>query len=240
MNNNDTNNTIDESNSDLFDAIDRNDVDAVRELATTIDVNDANLGGETPLHIAAEFGNPEIITLLLNAGADVNAVTPREIGRQTPLQIAAEYSNLEAMQVLLNYGADPNFKNKRGSALHYAIQSEDELPMFNSLLAANANVMLRNLHGDTPLHIATRLNRVELAERLLAANADIHALNLDGKTPEMLVASPEMLALFSEKRKELAIKRRGPVLSAFNRAYNQNAGVRKTRRLKRRKQTRRK
>ncbi|MDR2172403.1 MAG: ankyrin repeat domain-containing protein, partial [Planctomycetaceae bacterium] len=40
--------------------------------------------GETPLHDAAERGRPEMLTILLEAGADVNA---KDIHGMTPLDI---------------------------------------------------------------------------------------------------------------------------------------------------------
>ena len=51
-----------------------------------MDVNAKNEVGWTPLSLAAGFsGNPEVITTLIKAGADVNAKTMR---RRTPLDHA--------------------------------------------------------------------------------------------------------------------------------------------------------
>ncbi|KAK6163138.1 hypothetical protein DH2020_002979 [Rehmannia glutinosa] len=54
-------------------------------------------GGATPLHIAADGGNPEIIKCLLQAGADPNAID--EDGWK-PIQVAAARGNKVAVEVL--------------------------------------------------------------------------------------------------------------------------------------------
>ncbi|CAI9271880.1 unnamed protein product [Lactuca saligna] len=55
-------------------------------------------GGATPLHIAADSGNSEIITCLLKSGADPNVTD--EDGLK-PVQVAAARGNRDAVEVLL-------------------------------------------------------------------------------------------------------------------------------------------
>lgn len=57
---------------------------------------------DTPLHIVANWGDIEAIKLLVNAGADVNAIG--ETGF-TPLHCAAEQNWPEAVELLLALGA---------------------------------------------------------------------------------------------------------------------------------------
>ncbi|XP_039045466.1 ankyrin-1-like [Hibiscus syriacus] len=54
-------------------------------------------GGATPLHIAADHGNPELINSLLKAGADPNAID--EDG-QKPIQVAAARGQRKAVEIL--------------------------------------------------------------------------------------------------------------------------------------------
>src|SRR5688572_30599742 len=55
-------------------------------------------------HYASRAGNKEICTLLLNAGADVDAKTP-ELGA-TALLRAVQQNHLDVTRLLLSYGAD--------------------------------------------------------------------------------------------------------------------------------------
>jgi ankyrin repeat protein len=70
----------------------------------------------TPLHRAAYNGNPEIVDMLVRAGAAVEA--RREEGDETPLISAAKPGNDPIVHRLLAAGADPNAKSRyTGTAL---------------------------------------------------------------------------------------------------------------------------
>jgi ankyrin repeat protein len=58
---------------------------------------------------AARRGHPEIVKLLLNAGADKNAQNP---DGWTALHEACYYDQVEPVKTLLVYGADPNLKTR--------------------------------------------------------------------------------------------------------------------------------
>lgn len=79
---------------------------------------DVNKTGWTPLHYAATRGHLEIITLLLNEHAYIDAESPNG---STPLMMAAHYGTPEAVKLLLKSGADPLLKNQQGlSAVDFA------------------------------------------------------------------------------------------------------------------------
>jgi len=72
-----------------------------------------DLGGETALHFAVPYGPPELVKVLLDAGADVNA---KNIQGMTPLMwaVASDYQNPEIIRMLLARGADPKIKSRDG------------------------------------------------------------------------------------------------------------------------------
>ncbi|KAF9159187.1 Ankyrin repeat domain-containing protein 39 [Actinomortierella ambigua] len=65
--------------------------------------NALDSAGYTPLHYASRAGNNDICTLLINAGADLDARTP-ELGT-TPLLRALSQMHLSTARLLLSYGA---------------------------------------------------------------------------------------------------------------------------------------
>lgn len=67
-----------------------------------------NRNGWTPLHYAATGAEPRMVALLLDRGADLEAVSPN---RSTPLMMAARYGAEESVQLLLARGASPKVRN---------------------------------------------------------------------------------------------------------------------------------
>lgn len=74
-------------------------------------VHDRNVLGETPLHVAAIWGDVEIGKILLDAGADPNV--HGEYG-YTPLHEAVGQGKSEFVQLLLARGASVELRNDDG------------------------------------------------------------------------------------------------------------------------------
>ncbi|XP_036378498.1 fibronectin type 3 and ankyrin repeat domains protein 1 isoform X2 [Megalops cyprinoides] len=69
----------------------------------------------TPLmRVSAVSGNPAVASLLIRAGADVNA---RDKDGKTPLMVAVLNNHEPLVQLLLGNGADPHVKNEFGSGV---------------------------------------------------------------------------------------------------------------------------
>ncbi|HXM36087.1 MAG TPA: ankyrin repeat domain-containing protein [Pyrinomonadaceae bacterium] len=68
----------------------------------------------TPLHCATWKGHPEVVALLLNAGADVNAKNNNEHWGTTPLHAAAHANQATIAQMLIDHGADLNARDLTG------------------------------------------------------------------------------------------------------------------------------
>lgn len=75
----------------------------------------------TPMHLVSSGEHPEIIEVLLSAGADANGT---DASGMTALHWAAYASALEAARLLIEHGADPELKDKEGKTpLGYARES---------------------------------------------------------------------------------------------------------------------
>lgn len=84
---------------------------------------EVNKKGWTPLHYAATSADVEIINLLLEESAYVDAGSPNGT---TPLMMAARGGSVEAVNALLVGGADPTLKNQLGlSAADFARQNHN-------------------------------------------------------------------------------------------------------------------
>jgi uncharacterized protein len=79
---------------------------------------DVNKPGWTPLHYASTTGNLDIMRLLLDKYAYIDASSPNG---STPLMLASMYGTSSAVKLLLEAGADPLIKNELGlTAIDFA------------------------------------------------------------------------------------------------------------------------
>ena len=148
-----------------------------------VEINSRDEVGRTPLHMAAEYNaNPNVIHLLLSAGADINT---RTIAGWTPLHVAAQYNaNPNVINALLSAGAEVNARNEMDrTPLHVAVFADDPAAI-GPLLSAGAEIDVRTRGGVTPLHLASANNQsLVMIEALLSAGAEINAQDADGWTP---------------------------------------------------------
>lgn len=79
---------------------------------------EVNKKGWTPLHYAASIGDDEIVKILLEASAYIDAASPNGT---TPLMMAARAGHGSTINLLIDQGADPTLKNQIGmSAVDFA------------------------------------------------------------------------------------------------------------------------
>lgn len=85
---------------------------------------DVNKMGWTPLHYAATKGHLDIIRLLLDSHAYIDAESPN---KTTPLMMAAMYGTGAAVKLLIDEGADVSLKNEQGlMAYDFAVRAARE------------------------------------------------------------------------------------------------------------------
>jgi hypothetical protein len=141
-----------------------------------------NEAGLTALMDAVSQGNMEETKLLLDRGADVNAM---DSYGNTALILAARSGRSDLVRMLINSGADVNQKDNVGNTplidtARYA--GESTLNVIEILIAEGADVRAKNIYNNTALMNAVRSGQTDVVELLLREGADINARAKNGQT----------------------------------------------------------
>jgi ankyrin repeat protein len=138
------------------------------------------------LYSAIKNGWTRLTTIAIGKGAPVNppiSFGPRAIGWYCPLYWAAKHGGPNVVRLLLEKGADPNRYSIRGytisSPLHAVMKRtqqdiRDSLETAILMLDYGAKLELENDFSQTPLCIAIKRQRWELALLLLSRGANVH------------------------------------------------------------------
>jgi uncharacterized protein len=111
-----------------------------------------------------------IVGMLLDRGADVNAIAPRG---HTVLALAASFDDAPFVRELLARGADPNVPDAQlasSTPLILAAKSGNRV-MVDALLEHGADPKVRDVFGQTPLSRARERRDDVIAQRLQQAGA---------------------------------------------------------------------
>jgi uncharacterized protein len=109
--------------------------------------------GFTPLHLAAYFGQEAIAGMLLEHGAEPDAVSRNAMALQ-PLHSAAVSRSLAIVKRLLERRAEVNARQQGGWTPLHAAAFNGDVPMAECLLAHGADPSLKNDDGKTAIDVA--------------------------------------------------------------------------------------
>ena len=147
--------------NDIFTAARTGDVNQVKAHLDTDSslANAENSDGLTLLGFAAHFGQGEVVKLLLENGADVNAVSHSRVSyipSNTALHAAiAGERSLEVIQLLLAHGAKPTIMDSNGhTSLHVAAFHKDSTSIIGLLLEHGADVNAKSEDGVYAIDLA--------------------------------------------------------------------------------------
>jgi ankyrin repeat protein len=145
--------------------------------------------GSKVLAIAAEKGNLELVSFLLEMGADPN---PRNTSKCYPaLFEATSRDDKEMVRVLLKFGADINVSSSRKSCVSPLVSAAEngDLQLVQLLLDRGVHTEDRSLKQDTTLGIAASRGYSELAREFLDAGASAHPPAFNPLEPEYAESS---------------------------------------------------
>lgn len=144
-------------------------------------VNLASINNGTPVHMAVELKNPEMLALLLSKKANPNSYDTDL--KATPLHTAVLYNSPECVRLLLNNGADTAaLDHWKQTPLHRAARN-GSVEIAGLLLDKGADIKAVSEYGDTPLHYAAEEGHAEMIKFLLSKGADKKAKGYSGRTP---------------------------------------------------------
>ncbi|MBX7220169.1 MAG: ankyrin repeat domain-containing protein [Blastocatellia bacterium] len=183
----------------LFFAVESENRDARPALVELLlnhkaDVNHKGWAGETPLHRAMYRSSPQVIRLLLKAGANPNA---QSTSGWTPIMGAVLGDrDLGSVKALTEAGVNLELTNSDGDTVLLLLARDcglcESIPLLEQLLAAGAKVNAQDRSGQTPLMIVSQrrdIHDLEFLQKLLAAHADVNLADKKGFTALMYAAS---------------------------------------------------
>lgn len=172
----------------------------------------------TPLQIATSNGHKDAMTILVKAGANINAyldggtlldkaIHQRDIEilkhllalgadcnktrpkRYPPITEAINKGYIDIVKILVDAGADINLSYLDiYSRPLHVAISKGSIRALDMLINVGANISYTDEFDRTPLHIAIIYGYDSIIRRLLKAGADINAIDKYGITPRILAA----------------------------------------------------
>jgi ankyrin repeat protein len=138
-------------------------------------VNVALPGGKSNLiHVAARSQKTETVKILLLLGASVHC---QDENGKTPLHVAVETGNFEVIKCLFESQGTVQSENE----VQYFENSERTVTVINL-------VKVRDIDGNTPLHLGVTAENTNIVSYLLSAGSDLNICNVQGDYPLTLAA----------------------------------------------------
>jgi ankyrin repeat protein len=146
----------------------------------------SELQGTRALHLAAEFGDTALVTLLLDGGASIDS---RDDDDRTPLFRAAVAGHTDTASVLLDRGAMIDAREStvgRTALLEASVRGKSEVVPL--LVMRGADIHAVDASGRTPFRLAASAESFanvgdgSMLVFLAAHGADIDARESDGRT----------------------------------------------------------
>lgn len=165
-----------------------------------IDVNKPDEHGNKPLFYAYQSNNPEVIKLLLEAGATVKTEVAQDV---ISIEQACRSGDFKIVKEYIDNGGYPDKCFGRKSLLHYAAKSGNT-KVVKLLLEAGAKPDFRSIEGIslnskskpgniTPLGIAVKKGNLEVVKELIdfagSEKAGVDIFDTDYKTPLLYALS---------------------------------------------------
>ncbi len=177
------------STNPLIQAVHAGDATTVKLLlANGTDPNtvDSVGGNRTALHWAVKEGKKDLIPILLDAKANIEAKD--RVGK-TPLTVAAEGRDIEIVKILVERGADVNARDQIGGSPLLWASGLGSPEVVKFLIEKKADVNVVDVNGLSPLLWASSIGSPDAVKALVAAGAKVDVADkMTGDTALMRAA----------------------------------------------------
>jgi ankyrin repeat protein len=181
---------------DIFTVAREGDLQAVEEMLGQDPslVHQKGQNGSTPLHLAALQEDVAVLTVLIEAGAKVNA--GNDYG-YLPLHYAVMAGQYENVALLIEAGTDIDATAAWGNTALHLAASRHRLAEAELLITSGADVNATGSSEAPPLHGAVRADDAEMVTRLLDNGADVEGRDAWGTTPLHVAAFANLRGMLS-------------------------------------------
>ena len=143
------------------------------------DIDARNKEGVTPLEIAVQKNNIELVHLLTQNGANIHT---QDTNGNSPLSMAFASTN-EMLEAVVNSRNCTSQDSDGNTPLHIALLRDAPLSKVQYIISLTNDVNIRNRDGNSALFISVLKNRQKVGEMLLAKDADIFSTNTNNNSP---------------------------------------------------------
>ena len=190
------------------------------------------------LSCALHYNNKDTFLVLIESGADIYFVSTKlvalnndvlellieqKLHLQLILERAAYLGDIKIAKRAIENGAEVN-RDKQGSLALCSAALRGHTDMVDYLISKGADVNLPNRHGDLPLHLASRLDQIDVAKLLLKNGAAINKTMSTSKENAAIHSahSPAMIKLLLDNGADIDLQNSAGKTALINVASSNN------------------